>query len=403
MMCQHLYNSLFLSSLPFGGILKTQAMPQQALAAWGKDLSKSLEPYVRLFAGRIDEKHSFIQTINAKLAKLELYDRKTMEIQYAEIQEAYAAAEKVKQEKRERGEPEREILLDNTDIRQRIADFTTDITQSCPSLEHSEQAESHMIFASAYAVFEAVLLQHDKSPAFNKILFNYATDSEKVFDFFTKPSFPASTQDIENTLIFKNIVDYKIYTAGYAEIIDILFGNFSGKEYVFSNVSKLVEYFLDLIGYSYAVNYQKFLVSFDASFLAKIDNFPVLFEFHFLNFLSNIEHMRCVIHGFLNKDTMKMLSTIVGQYNILERHKKHHEDMDSKREMFIDVIHTVWNKNTHLQDHIMLISFLHTSKTKKVREFLQLFGVTKTKNIVIEVLQNYNAVRGMAGFTKRKA
>ena len=103
--------------------------------------------------------------------------------------------------------------------------------------------------------------------------------------------------------------------------MDLLFSKLNGKEYIYANLSSLVEYYLDVIGYSYATNYKKLLATCDPKLLTKIDNFPGLFEFHFLNFLSNIEHMRSAIHAFLNRQTMKMLSAIVGQYNILERHK----------------------------------------------------------------------------------
>jgi len=75
--------------------------------------------------------------------------------------------------------------------------------------------------------------------------------------------------------------------------------------------------------------------------------------------------MRCAIHAFLNRQTMKMLSAIVGQYNILERHKMRHMDMESKHDAFADIIDGLWKKNPQIRDHIEMQAFIQTAKAKK--------------------------------------
>ena len=99
---------------------------------------------------------------------------------------------------------------------------------------------------------------------------------------------------------------------------------------------------------------------------------------------------------------MKMLSVVVGQYNILERHKKRHKGMEIKHEEFAGIIDELWKNNPQIRDHIEMPAFIQTAKTPKVREPAQLFGAAKTKKIVVEVLQKYHAVRGMQGFSGRK-
>ena len=143
--------------------------------------------------------------------------------------------------------------------------------------------------------------------------------------------------------------------------------------------------------------------SMDVERIAAIENFQKIFEFHYFNFLSNVEHMRCSIHAFLNKDTMKMLAAIAGQYNVLERHKKRHGDLAEKRKDFASLIDALWHKNHAIADHMGMLTYLQTSKSKKVKEMIMLFGRNATKDIVVNVLHKYDAVRGMPGFKTRKS
>ena len=75
--------------------------------------------------------------------------------------------------------------------------------------------------------------------------------------------------------------------------------------------------------------------------------------------------------------------------------------MENKREAFANIIDELWKNTPQIRDHIEMLACIHDTKGKKVRELAQLFGTAKTKKIVVEVLQKYNAVRGMPGFEKR--
>ena len=402
MICQYLYNSLFRSSLPFSGILRTQTLSEPKIAKWCLEFSDNLTPYTVLFGRRVQEKREFIGFINKQLSRLRLWtpDRLDMlERQFAELQAAYAADAVVGEEQAEADETA--FLLDHEKMQKFLNDNTEQLLQACPTFtETADEAriESYILAGNAYTAFEGMLILCDCD---EDVIFDYSHDKDRIFSFLLTPAFPVSTEAIESKLVFKNICEYKIFCATYAEIMDALFATLNGKQYIYANLSSLVEYYLDVIGYSYATNYKNFLATCDPKLLTKVDNFPGRFEFHFLNFLSNIEHMRCAIHAFLNRQTMKMLSAIVGQYNILERHKKRHQGMDSKRDSFANVIDDLWKNNTQLRDHIDMLAFIQITKTKKIRELAQLFGSAKTKKIVIEVLQKYNAVRGMPGFMKR--
>ena len=396
MLCQHLYNSLFKSALPLR-IFAPSPHPTNVkdLQQWGENLAQQLDSYVEVYRERLAPKHEFVSMLNAKLRKLELYDRKAIETVYAELQTAHAAADKASQERKERGE-KKDILLNNDDIHAYIDSETRDVIEACPTLKNDAKTEKNIMFASMYTVFEALLIQHD-----DDTLFNYEMNTDRVFDFFMNPFFAATPEVIEDIFVLRNIVDFKTYMASYSELIDILFERFSGKEYVYANINILVEYFLDVIGYVYAFSYRNFLRSIDAELLSKVENFQKIFEFHFFNFLSNVEHMRCSIHAFLNEDTMKMLATISGQYNVLGRHQRRHELLEDKRHEFVKFIDAAWANNANITDHISMLSFLRTTKSKKIQALCKLFGQAKTKDIVVYVLKKYDAVRGMPGFKKR--
>ena len=398
MICQHLYNSLFRSSLPFSGILRTHMLPEHDIAKWSKDFSENLTPYVVLFGRRVQEKREFIGFINRQLSRLHLWTKDALERQFAELMAAYAADEAVIPE--EQAEKP-EMLLDHDALQQFLNENTEQLLQQCLTFtEAADEAkmEGYMLAGNAYTVFEAMLIQCDCG---ENVIFDYSHDKDRIFSFMLAPKFPVSTEEIESKLVFKNICEYKIFCPTYAEIMDVLFSKLNGKEYIYANLSSLVEYYIDVIGYSYAANYKSLLATCDPKLFTKIDNFPGRFEFHFLNFLSNIEHTRCAIHAFLNRQTMKMLSAIAGQYNILERHKKRFQGMDSTREAFANIIDGLWKNTPRICDHIEMLAFIQAAKIKKVRELAQLFGSAKTKKIVIEVLQKYNAVRGMPGFNRR--
>ena len=397
MMCQHLYSSLFESSLPLPVCDKSKPASPEDLRLWGKGLALHLDSYVSLYAKRIAEKRDFVTMLNRKLSKMKLYDRETLEAQAAEMRAVAAEKDQQILERKERGEA-KEILQDNEAIREMLTAEAERMLEACPTLVAASSVEAQVMGIAGYAVFEAMLIQYD-----DDVLFTYELGSETILRFFLSPVFPVSAEEIENTLVLKNIIDFKTYLAGYAEIIDILFTKFSGREYIFTNVSALVEYFLDVIGYTYAFSYRNFLEDLNVDMVSKIPHLQKQFEFHYFNFMSNVEHMRCAMPAFLNKNTMRMLATMVGQFNVLERHSKRRQSLDTRQEEFAHLIDDLWCKNTDLDDHKAMLTFLDQSRSKKILELCRLFGKAQTKKLVVEVLKKYGAVRGMPGYKKRIA
>lgn len=388
MICLHLYDSLFRSSLPF-----TPPMPAPPLdARWLEHSCARLARYEQLFSERMAARSAFAARVNGLLRGAHLYDAAAMDAAMAHFERANAELEAQPLSSEEQSP----CLKENTSIREHIAQSAAPLIEDCPGLREDQQA-SAMICASGYTVFEAVLIHR-----LGEQLFDFHMHADLLRDFFLNPRFPLDAGEATLRLPYRNIVDFKTCLSGYAELMDHVLTRFCGREYIFSNMVTLVEYYLDLLGCRYTQAYRELFSRADAALWQGMDDYAALFDFHFMNFLANIEHMHCAISSFLNRDTMEALATMAGQFNVLHGHQQRRDARRARREEFAHLLEKEWLRHTDCHDHVDFTAFVLNSRLRKLVTLRTLFGLKATRALVVEVLKAHNAVRGMPGFHKRR-
>lgn len=388
MICLHLYDSLFRSSLPF-----TPPLPAPHMnASWLQNTCARLSRNEQVFSERMAARSSFAARVNGLLRGAHLYDAAAMDAAMAHFERANAELEA----RPLPSEEESPCLKETAAIREHVAQSAAPLIEGCPGLREDQQA-SAMICASGYTVFEAVLIHR-----LGDRLFDFHMHGELLRDFFLNPRFPLNAEEAVQRIPYRNIVDFKTCLSGHAELMDHVLTRFCGREYIFSNMVTLVEYYLDLMGCCYTAAYRELFSKADAALWQGMDDYAALFDFHFMNFLANIEHMHCAISSFLNRDTMDALATMAGQFNVLHGHQQRRDARRARREEFAHLLEKEWLRHTECQDHVDFTAFVLNSRLGKLVALRTLFGLKETRALVVEVLKTHNAVRGMPGFHKRR-